>query len=114
MRYVDESVVYAEGGQPRKAPPLSVCKRCSRSNVIPVMWKSILEGTRLDLYCPDCQYTRSVIANKEHSDAFDDYLNDSTYNLVQALKQFARQRLEEDFEDIIYAIQHNHLQPEDF
>jgi hypothetical protein len=106
---------------PRSASPvrdtaaLHVCPTCDSHLVYPVDWApSDQRRWRVDLRCPDCEWSGGGVYAQEIVDAFDEELDRGTEELLGDLTALTRTNMEEEVDRFLAALHAGWILPEDF
>lgn len=100
---------------PRRAEDLHLCPDCGSELVHPVDWAPASSHQwRVNLRCPECEWTGGGIYTQPVVDRFDEVLDLGTEALLHDLALFARANMEDEAERFIAALDGNHIVPSDF
>lgn len=100
---------------PQHRAELEVCPACAQTMVYPVSWQEIDNDQWLiDMRCPDCEHTyRGAFAHAD-VERFDDVLNRGTDAMIDLCELLTRENMQHDVEQLIFAINNDHILPCDF
>lgn len=95
--------------------PLHVCRACGSGLVYPTHWDTAPAGAwRLDLRCPDCEWTTNEVFAAESVEAFDEALDHATQQLVGDLRELTQANMEVEVERFVAALHADLIWPIDF
>jgi hypothetical protein len=98
-----------------RAKALHICPSCDSELVYPVDWAPADRTRwRVDLYCPECDWSGGGVFTQELVDAFDEELDRGTEQLLHDLHLLARANMEDQVERFVDALRANLIIPEDF
>ncbi|HEX7259865.1 MAG TPA: hypothetical protein VF272_02960 [Candidatus Saccharimonadia bacterium] len=98
-----------------EATDLRICPECHLDLVYPVSGVEIGSTSwKVELLCPNCWWTATDVFDGVTIERFDEGLQESTEDLIDALRRLARANLEDDFNAFIDAINAGAILPEDF
>jgi hypothetical protein len=99
----------------RRADDLHVCPSCESSLVYPTDWEPA-ESTRwrVELRCPDCEWSGGGIYDQDTVDRFDEELDRGTESVLEDLQAMTRANMEEQIDTFVTALQADLILPEDF
>ena len=118
--YFESARVEAEhpGLEPATTRPsrgLHVCPECDAKLVYPVHWEEAsLENWRVELRCPNCEWSATGVFPQDLVDDFDERLDEGTEQLVSDLKQLMHANMSEEIDRFVVALEAEALLPEDF
>ena len=102
-------------GGPVEHDQLGVCPECRGDLVQPVDWEEHdANSWKIDLRCPNCDWTGSGIWGEDVVEAFDEVLDRGTQTLLRDLRRLARANMEEEIERFAAALDSGNILPEDF
>lgn len=116
-------ITYYEDVEARQEPQpaqknysgLHICGSCGSHLVYPTAWEEFDQSHReVSLRCPNCESTATGIFSQEDVDRFDEELDRGTETLVGNLKHMSILNFKEDVERFTFALDCNHILPEDF
>jgi len=94
---------------------LGVCPDCHGELVQPVDWEEHdANSWKIDLRCPNCDWTGNGIWDEQVVEAFDEVLDRGTQTLLRDLRRLARANMEEEIERFAAALDAGNILPEDF
>jgi hypothetical protein len=98
-----------------RAKALHVCPGCDSELVYPVDWAPADRTRwRVELHCPDCDWTGGGVYSQDLVDAFDEELDRGTEQLLEDLHLLARANMEDQVERFVAALHADLVVPEDF
>lgn len=99
----------------RPGIPLHICRACGSELVYPTHWDTAPAGAwRLDLRCPDCEWTTSEVFAADSVEAFDEVLGHAAQQLVSDLRELTRANMEVEVERFVAALHADLIWPIDF
>ena len=102
-------------GPARDTAALHICPTCDSALVYPVDWAPADQlRWRVDLRCPDCEWSGGGVYAQEIVDAFDEELDRGTEELLDDLTALARTNMEEEVDRFVVALRSGWILPEDF
>lgn len=108
----------AAAGAPARTSPaedLHVCPDCASSFVYPLEWAPVdMFRWRVELRCPECEWTEAGIYGQDALDRFDQILDAATDRLVDDLHHLHRANMEDEVEALGLALDSGLILPEDF
>lgn len=105
----------AERGAARRAEDLHICPACESVLVQPTDWAPAARRCwRVDLRCPDCEWTGSGTYSQAVVDRFDEALDEGTEAVLEDLNTLSRANMEEHVEQFLAALHADLILPEDF
>jgi hypothetical protein len=97
------------------AEELHVCPACASTLVYPLEWAPVdMRRWRVELRCPDCEWTKAGLYEQEILDRFDQVLDAATDSLVVDLRRLQRANMEDELERFNMALGQDLILPEDF
>jgi hypothetical protein len=103
------------GAEDRPEHDLHICPRCGSNLVQPVSWGPLERRRwRVDLRCPECQWTGGGAYEQSVLDRFDEILDDGVSSLLEELEQLACAHMEEETARFLTALRRDRILPEDF
>ena len=100
---------------PRRAEDLHVCPECGSQLVMPIDWAPAPgQRWRVDLRCPDCEWTGGGIYSQDIVDRFDEVLDLGTEALLSDLTLLTKANMEEEVDRFVTALHAGHIVPADF
>jgi len=94
---------------------LHVCPECSSNLVHPTDWEPAGRARwRVELRCPDCEWSGAEVHDQKVMDAFDEILDEGTEGLLDDLCELSRAIMEEEVERFIDALHRDLIVAEDF
>jgi hypothetical protein len=94
---------------------LHVCPACASELVFPVRWAPAgRRSWRVDLRCPDCEWSGGGVYPQPVVDRFDEALDAGTDAMLNDLALLARANMETEAERFASALRGDHILPEDF
>lgn len=92
-----------------------VCPCCASELVYPTGWEPAgADGWRVELRCPNCEWTGAGAYNQDQVDELDRVLDRGTESLLDDLALLYRATMEEEIEQFTAALAYNAILPEDF
>ena len=109
-------VVYFESARVSlPARELHVCAECDSGLVYPAAWEEAgPESWRVELRCPNCEWSAVGVFSQDRVDAFDERLDEGTEQLVSDLKQLMHANMSEEIDRFVTALDAEAVLPEDF
>jgi hypothetical protein len=99
----------------RDTAALHICPTCDSRLVFPVDWAPADKRRwRVDLRCPDCEWTGGGVYAQEIVDEFDEELDRGTEQLLGDLTALSRTNMEDEVDRFISALRSGWILPEDF
>lgn len=99
----------------RTADELHVCPACASELVYPVDWAPVdMLHWRVELRCPDCEWTEAGLYEQAVLDRFDQVLDAATDSLVADLHRLQRSNMEDELQRFGMALGNDLILPEDF
>lgn len=99
--------------QPRRE--LHICRECACDLVYPTEWEEAgPECWRVELRCPNCEWSVTGVFPQELVDAFDEKLDDGTEKVVNDLRRLMHANMSEEIDRFAAALHADALLPEDF
>ena len=100
---------------PRRAEDLHVCPSCGSNLVFPIDWAPAAKRSwRVDLRCPDCEWSGGGVYSQSVVDRFDEALDVGTDAMLNDLSLLARANMETEVDRFVAALVADHILPEDF
>jgi hypothetical protein len=99
----------------RRDGDLHICPACDSSLVHPVDWAPAAgRRWRVDLRCPECEWTGGGTYSQKVVDRFDEVLDDGTEALLEDLNRLSRANMEDLVDVFVAALTSDFILPEDF
>jgi hypothetical protein len=97
-------------------PDLHVCRSCDRPFVVPDAVLDVIGRDRylMELRCTNCGVVAVELHGEGVLEALDRELDRQTADMCTALELWELERRREEIEAFAYALEHDHLLPEDF
>ncbi|MDQ3102966.1 MAG: hypothetical protein M3Q53_03905 [Actinomycetota bacterium] len=100
---------------PGTAEDLHLCPACASNLVYPMEWAPVgMRHWRVELRCPECEWSGSGLYEQEAVDRFDNVLDAATDSLVRDLRRMQRFNMEDELERFNVALERDLILPEDF
>jgi hypothetical protein len=100
---------------PGQAEDLHVCPSCASNLVFPIDWAPAAKRSwRVDLRCPDCEWSGGGVYSQSVVDRFDEALDVGTDAMLNDLSLLARANMETEVDRFVAALVADHILPEDF
>jgi hypothetical protein len=117
--YFDEIPDLAEGIVPgyteTSGDDLHVCGTCESNLVYPVEWDEAgATHWEVTLRCPNCEWSGTGVFEQDVVERFDEELDRGTEALVRDLKRMMHANMEDEIERFVYALEADHILPDDF
>ncbi len=117
--YFDEIPDLAEGMVPGYTETggdvLHVCGTCESNLVFPVEWDEAgATHWEVTLRCPNCEWSGTGVFEQDVVERFDEELDRGTEALVRDLKRMMHANMEDEIERFVYALEADHILPDDF
>lgn len=94
---------------------LDLCPSCRSELVYPTNWvPAAPRRWRVELRCPECDWTGCGIYPQSVVDRFDHALDAATESLLADLHLLVRANMEDQVEAFVSALDDDHILPEDF
>ena len=94
---------------------LHVCSACSSDLVYPVEWdEASTTHWEVTLRCPNCEWNGTGVFSQDVVERFDEELDRGTEQLVRDLKRMMHANMEDEIERFVYALEADHIVPDDF
>ena len=94
---------------------LHVCSACSSDLVYPVEWDEAgMTHWEVTLRCPNCEWNGTGTFSQDAVERFDEELDRGTEQLVRDLKRMMHANMEDEIERFVYALEADHILPDDF
>ncbi|HEX6115479.1 MAG TPA: hypothetical protein VFY99_00170 [Solirubrobacterales bacterium] len=94
---------------------LHVCPGCSSELVHPTDWEPAGRARwRVELRCPECEWSGSEVHDQKVMDAFDEVLDEGTEGLLDDLSELSRAIMEEEVDRFIDALNRDLIVADDF
>ena len=94
---------------------LHVCGSCESELVYPVEWDEAGETHwEVTLRCPNCEWSGSGVYEQDVVERFDEELDRGTEALVRDLKRMMHANMEDEIERFVFALEGDHIVPDDF
>jgi hypothetical protein len=92
-----------------------VCPSCSSHLVYPLEWAPVdMCHWRVELRCPECEWTSAGLYEQSALDRFDQILDDGTDALLEDYRRLQRSNMEAELERFSLALSTDLVMPEDF
>ena len=105
---------FAGADAPSVAAP-HLCPACGSSLVYPVAWDAAgTERWSVELRCPNCELTESVLLDLDVAESFDEELERGAETLISDLARLTEANMREHVERFIAALHADAIQPVDF
>jgi hypothetical protein len=101
----------AGGATPR---PLHVCPYCASELVHPSSWEPVREGWLLELLCPNCWWSDSVLAGEQQVQALEERLERALEGMIAELRRLVQANMLAEIRRFAAALHHDAILPEDF
>lgn len=105
------------GAGAKQAPPedLHICPSCDSRLVYPLDWSPVdMCHWRVELRCPECEWTEAGLYEQAALDRFDHILDSGTDSLVEDLRLLQRSNMEHELARFNMALGQDLILPEDF
>ena len=114
--YFDETpALDAAPGMVEVGEDLHVCTECSSDLVYPVEWDEAgATHWEVTLRCPNCEWSGAGVFEQDVVERFDEELDRGTEALVRDLKRMMHANMEDEIERFVYALEGDHIVPDDF
>jgi len=99
----------------RQATNLRICPSCSSPHVYPLDWDPVDAcHWRVELRCPECEWTETAVHEQEILDRFDHDLDAATDSLINDLRTLQRLNMVSEIDQFVAALHADLILPEDF
>lgn len=94
---------------------LEACPCCASELVFPLDWSESDEGGwYLELRCPECEWRGDGHFSQGDVEAYDRALARGSDAIISTLERLGRERMREDIERFVDALENDHILPCDF
>ena len=107
--------VAAQPAHPEVGDDLHMCGSCDSELVYPVEWDEAGETHwEVTLRCPNCEWSATGVYDQDIVERFDQELDRGTEALVRDLKRMMHANMEDEIERFVFALEGDHIVPDDF
>lgn len=94
---------------------LHVCPDCDGQLVYPIAWHCESRWRwYVELRCPDCEWWGDGVFSQGEVERFDEVLDEGTDELAADLRAIMQANFQDEIGAFVYALNHDHIFPEDF
>jgi hypothetical protein len=94
---------------------LHICPDCGSDLVQPIAWGQVTaDHWELELYCPNCEYTREGVFDQEDVAKLEERLDEGVEAILQDLQRLTHANMTDQIDRFAAALEADLILPEDF